>query len=81
MRVFGLYLCKQKINNMSIREKQELKKQKQAFINENNAFVIRYEMIAKKSMTKTKLKKELTLSDAKFKELEGQYLKLFYGKQ
>ena len=66
---------------MSIREKQELKKQRQAFTNENNPFIIRYELIAKKQMSKTKIMKELGIKSAEYEALKTKYLQLFYGQQ
>jgi hypothetical protein len=66
---------------MGTREKQAVKKEKTAFAVENDAFICRYELIAKKQITVKKLMKDLKLSQEEFEALETKYLRLFYGKQ
>ena len=65
---------------MSKRSKLIEKTAKTAFTQENKDFICRYRLIATRQMTKARIKKELNLSDKKFKEIETKYLELFYGK-
>jgi len=66
---------------MSIHKKQELKREKTVFAFENKEFICRYELIAKKQMSKTKIMKELGLKSAEYEALKTKYLQLFYGQQ
>jgi methylglyoxal synthase len=66
---------------MGLHQKNELKKEKNKFSFENQAFISRYLLIATGQMSKKRIKKELKLSEAKYQALENEYLKYFHGKQ
>jgi len=66
---------------MNKHQKRAATKEKTVFALENKEFICRYGLIAKKSMSKTRIRKELNLTTAQFNELEKEYLRLFYGKQ
>ena len=60
---------------------RELERQKKVFAWDNKEFISFYELIHKGQMTKTKLKSAMGIGVKKFKELETEYLRLFYGKE
>ena len=66
---------------MSIKDKLKAKREKNLFAFENKDFICRYDLIAKKSMTKARLRRELDLSKDEFNKLEAEYLKHFNGIQ
>ena len=66
---------------MNKHQKREANREKNVFAFENKEFICRYELIAQKAMTRTRLMKELSLTRGQFQSLEKKYLQFFYGKQ